>query len=88
MPLHDINYKHWEGVHLGVWSRRWAIAQNGLTACLQDAADAEPGGAVLGCGAGGRGRSFLVGQLLVADSVVVRMGRAPSTRTCRASPAC
>ena len=35
MPLHDVNYKHWEGTHLGVWSRRWAIAKNGLVACLQ-----------------------------------------------------
>jgi len=29
MPLHDTSYKHWEGVHLGVWQRRLVIARNG-----------------------------------------------------------
>jgi len=36
MPLHDTGYQHWEGVHLGVWSRRLVIAKNGLLGCLQN----------------------------------------------------
>ena len=36
MPLHDTSYQHWDGVHLGLWRRRWAIAWNGLTAALQN----------------------------------------------------
>ena len=35
MPLHDAHYQHWEGRHTGLWGRRWVIARNGLTACLQ-----------------------------------------------------
>jgi ABC-2 type transport system permease protein len=71
MPLHDTSYQHWEGVHLGIWQRRLAIARNGLAACWQNkwlrhlivlcwcAALALV--AVL----------FMVGQLLVADSLIV-----------------
>ena len=35
MTLHDTHYKHWEGVHLGIWRRRAVIAANGLRSCLQ-----------------------------------------------------
>lgn len=79
MPLHDITYQHWDGVHLGVWHRRWAIARNGLTASLRVRWMRH----VLLLGWGGglaiTGLMFLIGQLLVADSIVVQwvgsMGR-------------
>lgn len=72
MPLHNINYKHWEGVHLGVWSRRWAIARNGLTACLKVRWMMNLVVVCWGVGLGAAAVLFLTGQLLVADSVVVR----------------
>jgi hypothetical protein len=72
MPLHDVNYKHWRGAHLGLWERRWVIARNGLAACLQNKWMRN---LVVVCWVGGLGGAvflFLVGQLLVADSVVVK----------------
>jgi hypothetical protein len=72
MPLHDVNYKHWDGTHLGVWSRRWAIAKNGLTACLQVRWMASLVVLCWGAGLAAAAVLFMVGQLLVADSVVVR----------------
>jgi ABC-2 type transport system permease protein len=72
MPLHDISYKHWDGVHLGVWARRLAIARNGLTASLRNRWIRY---LVVLCWGGALGMTallFLVGQLLVADSIVVR----------------
>jgi ABC-2 type transport system permease protein len=72
MPLLDVSYKHWDGDHLGLWRRRLAITQNGLTACLQNKLirrlavvcwlAALPVSAIL----------FLVGQLLVSDSLVLQ----------------
>jgi hypothetical protein len=72
MPLHDVHYQHWTGTHRGIWARRWVIAQNGLAACVQNKAIrnlvvlcwmlALTMAAVL----------FLVGQLLVTDSVVTQ----------------
>ncbi|MGA2556039.1 MAG: hypothetical protein ABSG04_07170 [Verrucomicrobiota bacterium] len=72
MPLHDVNYKHWEGTHLGVWSRRWVIAKNGLTACLKVWWMMNLVVVCWGLGLAAAAVLFLVGQLLVADSVVVR----------------
>lgn len=72
MPLHDVNYKHWEGAHLDVWGRRWVIAKNGLTACLQVRFMVNLVVVCWGLGLAAAAVLFLVGQLLVADSVVVR----------------
>ena len=72
MPLHDTSYQHWDGVHLGLWRRRWAIAWNGLTAALQNKWIRHL--AVL-CWCGGLAMIallFFVGQLLVADSIIVQ----------------
>ena len=72
MPLHDVSYQHWEGAHLGLWRRRWVIAQNGLTACLQNKWLRH---LVVVCWVSALAMTatlFLVGQLLVADSIVVR----------------
>lgn len=72
MPLHDLSYQHWRGVHLGVWSRRRVIAENGLRRCLQNRwmryLIALCWVAALGLTA----LLFLLGQLLVSDSVVVQ----------------
>jgi hypothetical protein len=72
MPLHDISYQHWLGAHLGIAYRRWVIASNGLTACLQNRWMRH---LVLLCWVSALALSvilFLVGQLLVADSLMVQ----------------
>ncbi len=72
MPLHDTHYQHWDGVHLGVWSRRLAIARNGLTACLRNKWLRQ---VVVLCWCAALVMTallFFVGQLLVADSIVVQ----------------
>src|SRR5258707_2298547 len=72
MPLHDASYKHWDGAHLGIWHRRLAITRNGLTACLQNKLTRH---LVVICWLAAlimSGMLFLVGQLLVSDSIVVQ----------------
>lgn len=72
MPIHDIRYKHWEGTHVGLWGRRLVIARNGITACLQTKGVWQ---FVVMCWLSALVMTavlFLVGQLLVADSVVVQ----------------
>ena len=72
MPLHDISYQHWEGTHVGIWGRRLVIARNGLTACLQNKWMRY---LVVVCWMAALAMTaflFLIGQLLVADSVVVQ----------------
>ena len=72
MPLHDTSYQHWEGVHLGLWQRRWTIGRNGLTACLQVKGMRH---LVVVCWLAALFMAallFVVGQLLVADSIVVQ----------------
>lgn len=72
MPLHDISYQHWDGVHVGIWGRRWAIARNGLTSCLQNKGIRH---LVVMCWMLALMMTailFLIGQLLVADSIVVQ----------------
>lgn len=72
MPLHDASYKHWDGVHLGLWHRRLAITRNGLTGCLQNKLTRH---LVVTCWITAlivSGLLFIIGQLLVADSVVVK----------------
>lgn len=72
MPLHDTRYQHWDGVHCGLWHRRWVIALNGLTASLQNKWLRY---LVVLCWVAGllmTALLFLVGQLLVADSIVVQ----------------
>jgi hypothetical protein len=72
MPLHDVHYQHWQGVHVGLWTRRWVIAKNGLAACLQNkllrALVVLSWGFALAMVAA----LFAIGQLLVPDSIVVK----------------
>ena len=72
MPLHDIHYKHWEGVHQGLWHRRFVIAQNGLTACLRNKWLRHIVVLCWGTALTMTAVLFIVGQLLVADSIVVQ----------------
>ena len=70
MPLHDASYKHWDGVHLGLWHCRLAITVNGLSACLQNKFTRH---LVVVCWVAALLVSavlFMVGQLLVADSLI------------------
>jgi ABC-2 type transport system permease protein len=72
MPIHDISYKHWDGVHLGLWSRRLVIARNGLTACLRNKWLRHVVVLCWGSALIMTALLFMVGQLLVADSIVVQ----------------
>lgn len=71
MPLHDASYRHWAGSHLGIWHRRAAIATNGLRRCL---ANRWLRHLLVICWGGAIALTavlFAVGQLLVADSLIV-----------------
>jgi ABC-2 type transport system permease protein len=72
MPIHDIRYQHWEGSHVGLWGRRLVIARNGLMAFLQTKGVWQLVGMCWITGLIMTAVLFLVGQLLVADSVVVQ----------------
>ena len=72
MPLHDASYKHWDGVHLGLWRRRLAITRNGLTACLQHKLTRHLTVVCWVTALGVSGVLFFVGQLLVPDSIIVQ----------------
>jgi hypothetical protein len=72
MPLHDTGYQHWQGVHCGLWRRRWTIASNGLTACLQNKGLRYLAGLCWAAALAMTALLFLLGQLLVADSIVVQ----------------
>lgn len=72
MTLHDTHYKHWDGAHLGIWSRRAVIAGNGLKSCLQVKWMRY---LVTLCWAACLAQVallFFLGQLLIADSAVVQ----------------
>jgi len=72
MPLHDTSYQHWQGAHLGLWRRRLVIARTSLMACLQTKGMRH---LVLLCWVAALVMAaglFMVGQLLVSDSVVVQ----------------
>jgi hypothetical protein len=72
MPLHDIHYQHWKGQSVGLWARRWVIAKNGLAACLQNKALRTMVVMCWGLGLVMVAFLFVVSQLLVPDSIVVR----------------
>ncbi len=70
MPLHEAHYQHWDGVHEGIWMRRWVIAKNGLTACLRTRLLKT---VVVACWMTALIMTaflFFLGQLLVPDSMV------------------
>jgi hypothetical protein len=72
MTLHDTHYKHWDGTHLGIWSRRAVIAINGLKSCYQTKAMRYLTVLCWGACLVQVALLFFVGQLLIADSEVVR----------------
>jgi len=71
MPLHDASYKHWDGAHLGLWRRRLVITANGLSACLQNRLTRHLTVLCWVTALAVSGLLFFLGQLLVADSIVV-----------------
>ena len=72
MPLHDISYQHWDGTHLGLWRRRLVIARAGIVACLQTRGMRQLVGMCWMAGLAMTVILFMVGQLLVANSIVVQ----------------
>jgi hypothetical protein len=72
MPLHDLSYQHWNGVHNGVWRRRWTITSNGLRACLQNRWIRQ---SIMLCWVLALALAlglFLIGQMLVPNSAVIQ----------------
>ncbi len=72
MPLHSATYQHWEGEHRGLWWRRFAITRNGLAACFQNKFLRHLTVVCWVTGLAVSGLLFFIGQLLVADSIVVQ----------------
>jgi ABC-2 type transport system permease protein len=72
MPLHDVHYQHWQGASVGIWARRWVIAKNGLTACLQNKVMRLVVVFCWGMGLVMVAAIFVLSQLLVPDSIVVK----------------
>jgi ABC-2 type transport system permease protein len=72
MPLHDIHYQHWDGVHCGIWMRRWVIARNGLTACLRNKFMRNLIVLTWMLALSATAVLFMLGQLLVPDSLLVK----------------
>jgi hypothetical protein len=72
MPLHDTHYKHWDGEHRGIWYRRGVIAANGFKGCLRGKWMRQLTVVCWSMGFAAATVLFLVGQLLIADSVVVQ----------------
>src|SRR5579885_2358703 len=75
MSLHDIRYQHWDGTHVGLWGRRLVIARNGLTACFRVRGLPQ---LVVMCWTSALAMTailFCIGQLLVADSIVVQWAK-------------
>jgi hypothetical protein len=72
MPLLDAHYQHWDGAHVGIWARRWVIARHGMGSALRNRAMRN---LVVVCWMAGLAMAavlFLIGQLLVADSIVIQ----------------
>lgn len=72
MALHDTRYKHYEGEHLGIWRRRWVIASHSLRSSLQNKWMRHLLTVCWTFSLALAGVLFLIGQLLVSDSVIVR----------------
>jgi len=72
MALHDIRYRHWEGHHQGIWHRRAVITGAGLRACLQNKWTRYLVSLCWLVGLVYVAVLFAVGQLLVADSIIVK----------------
>ncbi len=73
MSLHDFSYQHWEGRHCGIWRRRWVIALNSLKSCLDNRWARNLVLAAWTIAMVAIGILFLIGQLLVPDSIAYEM---------------
>jgi ABC-2 type transport system permease protein len=72
MALHDLGYRHWEGSHRGIWRRRWIIAAHGLKAVVGNRWMRYVLTGAWGIALVQASLLFCIGQLLVADSVIVQ----------------
>jgi hypothetical protein len=71
MALHDLSYQHYDGLHKGIWSRRWVIASNSLKGCLNSKWMRHIITMCWGLCLTQAFILFMIGQLLVKDSVIV-----------------
>lgn len=72
MSLHNTSYQHWDGLRRGIGYRRLVIASNGIKGCYQGKWVRR---VTILCWSGALVQAallFLVGQLLVSDSLIVR----------------
>jgi hypothetical protein len=72
VALHDIHYQHWGGTHEGIWRRRGVIASQGLRACLSNRWMRYLLTLSWGLGLALTALMFVMGQLLVEDSLVMQ----------------
>ncbi len=72
MALHELGYRHWEGRHRGIWWRRWTISAHGLKAVLANRWMRYVLTGAWGLALLQAAVLFCIGQLLVADSVIVQ----------------
>lgn len=72
MALHDLGYRHWQGRHQGIWRRRWTISVHGLKAVLANRWMRYVLTVAWGIALLQSAILFCIGQLLVADSLVVQ----------------
>ena len=72
MALHDVHYQRWQGHHEGIWRRRGVIAGQGLRACLANRWMRYLVGLCWGLCLMQVMLLFVIGQLLVEDSLVVQ----------------
>jgi hypothetical protein len=72
MALHELGYRHWQGHHQGIWFRRWTIAAYGLKAVLANRWMRYLLTVSWGIALVQVAILFSIGQLLVADSLIVR----------------
>jgi len=72
MGIHNTNYEHWDGLRLGIWSRRAVIAANGLTGCLKSRWLRRVVAASWCVALGQIAVLFFLGQFLVPDSLIAQ----------------
>lgn len=72
MTLYDSSYQHWSGGHRGIWWRRAVIAGTGLRACLKGRWMRYLISCCWALALVQVALIFLLGQLLIPDSIVVR----------------
>ena len=70
MAIHNIHYQHWDGQYQNIWRRRWVIVSHGVHSCLANKWMVRLMTSCWGIGFSLISTLFLIGQLLVPDSII------------------